>query len=92
MTDVGVEKVQIASNSCGLKDFNEIHFFFIFLFPPPGSLFLAGLSEKQVINLVWPYIVICVYTYRPLSVWLSPELQALSRQQSLLPPAIWEKL
>ena len=61
MTDVSVEKVQIASNSCGLKDFNEIHF----LFPPPGSLFLAGLSEKQVINLVWPHLHSTRELHRP---------------------------
>ena len=30
---------------------NEIHLFFS---PPPGSLFVPGLSEKQVIDLVWP--------------------------------------
>ena len=25
--------------------------------PPPGSIFVAGLSEKEVIDLVWPYEV-----------------------------------
>ena len=29
--------------------------FYYFFFPPPESSFVAGLSEKQVINLVWPY-------------------------------------
>ena len=29
-------------------------FYFLFFSPPPGSSFVAGLSEKQVINLVWP--------------------------------------
>ena len=28
--------------------------FIIFLFLPPGSVSVARLSEKQVINLVWP--------------------------------------
>ena len=27
----------------------------IFLFLPPGSIFVARLSEKQVIDLLWPY-------------------------------------
>ena len=31
-------------------------FYLLFFSPPPGSSFVAGLSEKQVINLVWPYI------------------------------------
>ena len=31
-------------------------FYLLFFTPPPGSSFVAGLSEKQVINLVWPYI------------------------------------
>ena len=29
-------------------------FYLLFFFPPPGSSLVAGLSEKQVINLVWP--------------------------------------
>ena len=29
-------------------------FYLLFFSPPPGSSFVAGLSEKQVINLVWP--------------------------------------
>ena len=37
-----------------LKFFSEIHLLFLFLFPPPGSVFVASLSEKQVIDLVWP--------------------------------------
>ena len=28
--------------------------FIFFLFPPPKTLFVASLSEKQVIDLVWP--------------------------------------
>ena len=34
--------------------FNEIHLLFLFFFSPPGSTFVAALSEKQVIDLVWP--------------------------------------
>ena len=38
--------------------------FYLSLFsPPPGSSFVAGLSEKQVINLVWPYYVITNFDY-----------------------------
>ena len=29
VTDISVDKVQIASNECGYKIFNEIHFFIV---------------------------------------------------------------
>ena len=38
-----------------------MRFIYLLLFPPPGSLFLADLSEKQVFNLVWPYVAKSVH-------------------------------
>ena len=37
---------------------------FSFFCPPPWSVLVAGLSVKQVINLVWPYHYALLVIYR----------------------------